>query len=323
MTDASNAQVTALRTLANDRWDPERIGLMRIPERMLPAVVDSSGIVGPATALRGAPPIAGILGDQQASLLGQGCVRPGDAKITFGTGGMLDLVLGGERPAFPDRSGAGCFPIVTRRLAGTDQWGLEAAMLAAGTNVEWLRDDLGIIATAEESDTLAASLRRHGRRVVRPRAARARHAEVRLRRPRHPARPDTRNGASRGRARGPGGDRPSRRRPRRGGRSRCGAARRRAPCRRRHGRELDLRAGLGRRDADASSRSRPSAKRRRSVPRSRPGSPSGSGRATTRSPRRGARPRASSHAEPLDRERWQRGRSHAEGWIPELSTIDL
>ncbi len=104
MTDASNAQVTALRTLANDRWDPDRIGLMRIPERMLPTVVDSSGIVGPATALRGAPPIAGILGDQQASLLGQGCVRPGDAKITFGTGGMLDLVLGGERPAFPDRS---------------------------------------------------------------------------------------------------------------------------------------------------------------------------------------------------------------------------
>ena len=157
VTDASNAQVTALRTVPNERWDPDRIGLMQIPERMLPAVVDSSGVVGPATALRGAPPIAGILGDQQASLLGQGCVRPGDAKITFGTGGMLDLVLGDERPAFPDRSAAGCFPIVTRRLAGADQWGLEAAMLAAGTNVEWLRDDLGIITTAEESDALAAS----------------------------------------------------------------------------------------------------------------------------------------------------------------------
>ena len=125
---------------------------MRIPERMLPTVVDSSGSVGAATALRGAPPIAGMIGDQQASLLGQGCVRPGDAKITFGTGGMLDLVLGDERPAFAGPLGSRTFPIVTRRLAGVDNWGLEAVMLAAGTNVEWLRDDLGIIATAEESD---------------------------------------------------------------------------------------------------------------------------------------------------------------------------
>jgi glycerol kinase len=156
--DATNAQVTALRSAANDTWDATRIGTLRIPEHVLPAVVDSSGVVGAATALPGAPPIAGILGDQQASLLGQGCVRAGDAKITFGTGGMLDLVLGPERPAFADHhSSAGCFPIVTRRTGGHDTWGAEALMLAAGTNVEWLRDDLHLITTADESDSVAAA----------------------------------------------------------------------------------------------------------------------------------------------------------------------
>jgi glycerol kinase len=155
--DGTNAQVTALRTVRNDAWDATRLGTMRIPERVLPAVVDSSAVIGAATALPGAPPIAGILGDQQASLLGQGCVRPGDTKITFGTGAMLDLVLGAQRPSFEERSSGGCFPIVTRRHAGRDTWGLEAAMLAAGTNVEWLRDDLHLISTAEESDGVAAS----------------------------------------------------------------------------------------------------------------------------------------------------------------------
>ncbi|HEY8215849.1 MAG TPA: FGGY-family carbohydrate kinase [Acidimicrobiia bacterium] len=155
--DASNAQVTALRSPANDGWDATRLGTLRIPERVLPAVVDSTGVAGAATALPGAPPIAGILGDQQASLLGQGCVHAGDAKITFGTGGMLDVVVGDEHPAFADRSRTGCFPIVTRRRGGRDTWGVEAAMLAAGTNVEWLRDDLHLITTAEESDAVAAS----------------------------------------------------------------------------------------------------------------------------------------------------------------------
>jgi glycerol kinase len=157
VTDASNAQVTALRTSANDAWDPARLAVLRIPETMLPAVVDSTGVIGGATALEGAPPIAGILGDQQASLLGQACVHPGDTKITFGTGGMLDVVLGPERPGFTDRSRAGCFAIVSRRVDGADTWGLEAAMLAAGTNVEWLRDDLGLIGNAEESDAIAAA----------------------------------------------------------------------------------------------------------------------------------------------------------------------
>ena len=157
VTDASNALITGLRTPTNEAWDTSVLEILCIPEAALPAVVDSSGMVGEASALPGAPPITGVLGDQQASLLGQGCVHHGDAKITFGTGGMLDLVLGPDRPAFDLRGDAGTFPIVTRRVGGTDLWGLEAVMLSAGTNIEWLRDDLGLVSSAEETDAVAAS----------------------------------------------------------------------------------------------------------------------------------------------------------------------
>jgi glycerol kinase len=156
VTDGSNAPITGLRAAANDGWDATALDALRIPEAALPTVVDSSGWVAEATALPGAPPITGVLGDQQASLLGQGCVRPGDAKITFGTGGMLDVVLG-PRPEFELRGAAGTFPLVTRRIDGADTWGLEAVILSAGTNVEWLRDDLGIVASAEETDAVAAT----------------------------------------------------------------------------------------------------------------------------------------------------------------------
>ncbi|MSO78039.1 MAG: glycerol kinase [Acidimicrobiia bacterium] len=157
VTDASNALITGMRTATNETWDASVLEILRIPEPALPTVVDSSGEVGEASALPGAPPITGLLGDQQASLLGQGCVHHCDAKITFGTGGMLDVVLGPDRPKFDLRGDAGTFPIVTRRVDGTDLWGLEAVMLSAGTNIEWLRDDLGLVSSAGETDAIAAS----------------------------------------------------------------------------------------------------------------------------------------------------------------------
>ena len=80
--------------------------------RCCPRSSTRAGVVGAATALPGAPPIAGIVGDQQASLVGQGCVRPGLAKITFGTGGMLDVCTGATPPASAARGKAGTFPIV-------------------------------------------------------------------------------------------------------------------------------------------------------------------------------------------------------------------
>ncbi|MGH9154955.1 MAG: FGGY-family carbohydrate kinase, partial [Acidimicrobiales bacterium] len=112
--------------------------------------------------LPGAPPIAGIAGDQQASLIGQGCTRPGLAKLTFGTGGMLDVCLGSDRPSFARRGPQGTFPIVAWRRRGQVTWGLEAFMLHAGQAVEWLRDDLGLIATAAESESVAAGCRTTG-----------------------------------------------------------------------------------------------------------------------------------------------------------------
>jgi len=157
VTDATNAAVTGLQ-LARDpsAWDPAILSVLGIPAEMMPAIVDSSGAIGEATALPGAPPITALLGDQQASLVGQGCVRAGDAKITFGTGGMLDLVLGEAQP-FDQRGPAGTFPIVAWRHNGRVTWGIEAVMLAAGTNVQWLRDDLGLISTSAESHELASS----------------------------------------------------------------------------------------------------------------------------------------------------------------------
>jgi len=157
VTDASNAGVTGLLRSDATGWSEPVCQALDIPVPVLPEVVDSTGTIGEASALPGAPPIAGIAGDQQASLVGQGCVRPGLAKITFGTGGMLDACVGPKRPAFEVRGEGGCFPIVAWRAGGALTWGVEAVMLAAGTNVEWLRDDLGVISTSAESDTVAAA----------------------------------------------------------------------------------------------------------------------------------------------------------------------
>jgi glycerol kinase len=155
VTDASNAALYGMLTGDQSQWDQRILGLLHVPESAMPTVVDSVGVIAAATALPGAPPLTGILGDQQASLLGQGCVRPGQAKVTFGTGGMLDVCLD-ERPRFETQGTGGTFPIVTRSVGGTRRWGLEAVMLAAGTNVEWLRDDLQIIRDAADSHTVAA-----------------------------------------------------------------------------------------------------------------------------------------------------------------------
>ncbi len=157
ITDPSNAGLTGLVELDGSGWAPEALKVLRIPPEMLPTIVDSSGIVGEARVLPGAPPLAGLAGDQQASLVGQGCTRPGLSKITFGTGGMLDLCVGDQRPAFERRGPGGTFPIVAWRRDGRVTWGLEAFMLTAGQAVEWLRDDLGIIATAAESETVASA----------------------------------------------------------------------------------------------------------------------------------------------------------------------
>lgn len=158
VTDATNAGVTALMLPDGTGWDPRICDALRIPLAALPRITGSAEVVAKASRLPGAPPIAGVAGDQQASLVGQSCLRPGEAKITFGTGGMLDVVVGQTRPGFETRGGAGCFPIIARRVGDATTWGLEAVMLTAGSNIEWLRDDVGLIGNAAESDAVAASV---------------------------------------------------------------------------------------------------------------------------------------------------------------------
>ncbi|MGD0593871.1 MAG: FGGY-family carbohydrate kinase [Acidimicrobiales bacterium] len=158
VTDHTNAGVTGLVTNNGAGWDLELCEALRIPESVLPTLVSSTGVIGEASALEGAPLIAGIAGDQQASLVGQGCLGPGSAKATFGTGGMLDCCVGPKRPEFPQRGAAGTFPIVAWSHSGELTWGLEAVMLSAGSCVEWLRDDLGIVSTAAETDSIAAQV---------------------------------------------------------------------------------------------------------------------------------------------------------------------
>lgn len=156
VTDHTNAAVTGLYDVIGGGWSDHRCRIFGVDPSWLPELVDSTGVIGPATTLPGAPMIASLVGDQQASLVGQGCTRPGTAKVTFGTGGMLDVCLGTDPPADPGRSGRGTFPIVAWSEAGTLTRGVEAIMLSAGSNVDWLRDDLAIIDTSAESHDVAS-----------------------------------------------------------------------------------------------------------------------------------------------------------------------
>jgi glycerol kinase len=156
VTDRSNAAVTGLLHGDASDWSPAILDILRIPPAMLPRIVDSSGVLGAASVLPGSPPVAALVGDQQGSLVGQGCVRPGLTKITFGTGGMLDTFTGPIAPASAQRNERGTFPIVAWTRDGDLSWGVEAIMLSAGTNIEWLVEDLGILRDAAESDEVAA-----------------------------------------------------------------------------------------------------------------------------------------------------------------------
>jgi len=158
VTDHTNAAVTGWYSPQSGNWDERLCEVFDTPMSMLPTIVDSVGECAIAHALPGSPPIVAVIGDQQASLVGQGCVSPGLAKITFGTGGMLDTVITENSPlAHSTRRGdGGCFGIVAWAEAGQRVFGAESIMLAAGSNIDWLRDDLGLIATSAESDDVAS-----------------------------------------------------------------------------------------------------------------------------------------------------------------------
>lgn len=157
--EAGNAGITGFIDLDENAqvvWDPTRADFFKIPTSALPRIVPSVGTVGLATALPGSPPITGIAGDQQSSMIGQGCVRPGLSKITFGTGAMFDLCVGPQRPAELARSSGGTFPIVAWADKTHTHYGLEAIALSAGSCVAWLHEDLGLLSSPAESAEVAA-----------------------------------------------------------------------------------------------------------------------------------------------------------------------
>jgi glycerol kinase len=158
VTDASNASRTLLFDISAGRWSPELCDLLRVPERSLPEVVPSTGVTGrtdPAAFLGLDLPIAGIAGDQQAALFGQACFAPGDAKCTYGTGSFV-LANTGTSVV---RSGAGLLSTVAwMNSSGELTYALEGSVFVTGAAVQWLRDGLGLLDNAAQSEALAASV---------------------------------------------------------------------------------------------------------------------------------------------------------------------
>jgi glycerol kinase len=157
VTDVSNASRTMLFDIARGRWDPELLDLLDIPERSLPRVVQSAGVIAHTRpeALHGhAVPVAGVAGDQQAALFGQACVDEGMGKNTYGTGSFVLLNTGFTVPEPP----AGLLATVAWGIGGASSYALEASIFVTGAAVQWLRDGLQIIERAEQTEALAASL---------------------------------------------------------------------------------------------------------------------------------------------------------------------
>src|SRR5947209_6216614 len=156
VTDVSNASRTLLYNLQTGDWDDEILAELRVPRPMLPAVCGSSEVYGEIDAQwLGAPlPLAGIAGDQQAALFGQACFQEGMAKNTYGTGCFL-LAHTGTQPV-PSRHGL--LTTVAWRLGEETSYALEGSVFVAGAAVQWLRDGLGLIRSAAESEALAESV---------------------------------------------------------------------------------------------------------------------------------------------------------------------
>jgi glycerol kinase len=156
VTDYSNASRTMLMDLRAGAWSDELLAIFDIPQAMLPTIVPSSSIVGDTAPehFGASIPIAGIAGDQQAALAGQACFRAGLSKNTYGTGCFALLHTGSVAPTSAHR-------LLGTRAASTDAtpaFAIEGSVFVAGAAVQWLRDQLGIIRTAEESEAFATSV---------------------------------------------------------------------------------------------------------------------------------------------------------------------
>ena len=161
-TDYTNASRTMLFNLATLAWDEEILGRFGIPASMLPEVRPSSGIVGETVEIGRLPagiPIAGIAGDQQAALFGQACFEPGTMKNTYGTGSFILLNVG-KNP--PEAGKHGLIVTIACGSQGEPVYALEGAVFIAGAAIQWLRDGLGILASAGDSERMAKSVEDNG-----------------------------------------------------------------------------------------------------------------------------------------------------------------
>ena len=171
VTDHTNASRTLLYNVGTRTWDTDLLELFGVPPESLPHIRRSSEIVGETDpALFGrAIPIAGIAGDQQAALFGQGCWEPGEAKNTYGTGAFLLMVVGASRGAAGTREGGRgegeadhgrpqVLTTVACDATGEPTYALEGSVFVAGAAVQWLRDGLGLIRSAAETEAMAAGL---------------------------------------------------------------------------------------------------------------------------------------------------------------------
>jgi glycerol kinase len=155
VTDVTNASRTQLMNLATMEWDDTLLSAFGVPRSVLPRIVPSSSVYGEWSGV----PVAGILGDQQAALMGQVCFEPGEAKNTYGTGCFLLMHTG----TVPVRSKHGLLTTVAAKLGDAPAtYALEGSVAIAGALVRWLRDNLGIIQSSAEIEPLAASVPDNG-----------------------------------------------------------------------------------------------------------------------------------------------------------------
>ena len=157
ITDYSNASRTMLFNINTLQWDEEILRELNIPRGMLPEPRPSSAVYAETepTLLGGAIPICGAAGDQQAALFGQTCFRPGEAKNTYGTGCFL-LMNTGERPVFSQN---GLVTTVAWGLDGHVNYALEGSIFVAGAAIQWLRDEMKLIESAQDSEYMAQKVR--------------------------------------------------------------------------------------------------------------------------------------------------------------------
>jgi len=155
VTDPSNASRTLLYNIYSGSWDPDLLEIFGIPESLLPEVKPSSGFIGSTDpgVTGGEVPITGCAGDQQAALFGHTAIRPGESKCTYGTGNFL-LMNTGNKPVTSER----LLTTIAWKIGGKTTYAMEGSVFTTGAAIQWLRDELGILGSADESESLALSI---------------------------------------------------------------------------------------------------------------------------------------------------------------------